>query len=313
MSGIAPTVAPNRVARHNADHWLYCAGYSLDEFLTDRTRSRWRWNGAGRRRTVCGMTKQYLPIRTPDELDAMREAGRVVAVTLQAVRRAAVPGAKLSDLDDLAKTSIREAGGSSSFLGYAPSWAPTPFNGVLCLSPNEMVVHGRPSGRRLHDGDLLSIDCGAIIDGWHGDAALTVHVGSSTEADQRLVRATEEALAAGIRAATPGSTLLDVAAAVDAVARQYGYAHLPDHGGHGIGTSMHEAPFVPNQPTASAHQHRLRAGNTLAIEPMLLAGGERYRTKRDGWSIITADGKRAAHVEHTVSVTDDGPVVLTTS
>jgi methionyl aminopeptidase len=257
------------------------------------------------------MNEQYLPIRTPAELDAMHEAGRVVAQTLQAVREVAVPGAKLSDLDDLAKTCIREAGGSSSFLGYTPSWAPTPFNGVLCLSPNEMVVHGRPSGRRLHDGDLLSIDCGAIIDGWHGDAAITVHVGSSTEADDRLVRATEEALAAGVQAATPGATLLDVAAAIDAVARQYGYSHLPNHGGHGIGTSMHEAPFVPNRPTAESGMHRLRAGNTLAIEPMLLAGGERYRTKRDGWSIITADGKRAAHVEHTISVTDDGPVVLT--
>ncbi|RJK93194.1 type I methionyl aminopeptidase [Vallicoccus soli] len=252
-----------------------------------------------------------LPLRSTAELDAMREAGRVVALTLAAVREAAVPGARLRDLDELAQTTIREAGALPSFLGYAPSWAPTPFNGALCLSPNEVVVHGRPTGRRLKDGDLLSIDCGAIADGWHGDAAVTVHVGGPSEEDRRLVRATEEALAAGIAAAVPGATLLDVATAVDAVARRHGFAHLPDHGGHGIGRSMHEAPFVPNQPTQDARHHRLRAGNTIAIEPMLHAGTERYRTAGDGWSIVTLDKRRASHSEHTVAVTDDGPVVLT--
>ncbi len=257
------------------------------------------------------MTDQSLPVRTRTELDAMRAAGRVVAQTLAAVRAAAAPGVRLRDLDEIAQTCIREAGALPSFLGYSPTWAPTPFNGVLCLSPNEVVVHGRPTGRRLREGDLLSVDCGAITDGWHGDAAVTVHIGAPTEADVRLVTATEEALAAGISAARPGATLLDVARAIDTVARQYGYAHLPDHGGHGIGRSMHEAPFVPNQPTPDAGLHRLRVGNTLAIEPMLHAGTSRYRTAKDGWSILTADGKRAAHVEHTIAVTDDGPVVLT--
>ena len=253
-----------------------------------------------------------LPVRTPGEIDAMREAGRVVAQILAAVRTASVPGVKLRELDELARTILREAGAEPSFLGYAPSWAPTPFNGVLCLSPNEIVVHGRPTGRRLDDGDLLSIDAGAIVDGWNGDAAITVHVGASDDsADQRLITATEEALAAGIAAAVPGATLLDVAEAVDAVATSYGYAHLPDHGGHGIGRRMHEAPFVPNQPTTDAGLHRLRAGNTIAIEPMLLAGGSDYRLKKDGWSVATADKKRAAHVEHTIAITDAGPVVLT--
>ncbi|PPK97313.1 methionyl aminopeptidase [Kineococcus xinjiangensis] len=256
-----------------------------------------------------------MPVRTAAELDAMREAGRIVARTLQAVRAAAVPGARLRDLDEIAQTCIREAGALPSFLGYAPSWAPTPFNGVLCLSVNEVVVHGRPTGRRLDDGDLLSIDCGAVADGWHGDSALTVHVGERAghvwEADDRLVRATEEALAAGIAAARPGATLLDVARAVDEVAVRHGYAHLPDHGGHGIGRSMHEAPFVPNRPTPNAAQHRLRVGNTLAIEPMLLSGEGRYRTAKDGWSVVALDKKRAAHAEHTVAVTADGPVVLT--
>ena len=253
-----------------------------------------------------------LPARTPAELDAMREAGRVVARTLAAVRAAAAPGMKLRELDDLATTCIREAGATSSFLGYKPAWAPTAYNGALCLSPNEVVVHGRPSGQRLKDGDLLSVDCGAIVDGWHGDAAFTVQVGAGADdGDARLVAATEEALAAGIAAAVPGATLLDVAQAIDAVARSHGYAHLPDHGGHGIGRSMHEPPFVPNRPHAGLDRVRLHAGSTLAIEPMLLAGSERYKHKKDGWAVVTVDGRRAAHVEHTVAVTDQGPVVLT--
>ena len=255
-----------------------------------------------------------LPVRTPAQLDAMRAAGRVVAQTLRAVQAAAVPGVRLRELDELAQTVIREAGALPSFLGYRPVWAPTPFNGVLCLSPNEVVVHGRPNGRRLRDGDVLSIDCGAIADGWHGDSAVTVQVGEQPDAapdDARLLRATELALQAGIAAAVPGATLRDVGVAVDAVAREHGFVQLPDHGGHGIGRAMHEAPFVPNEPTRDAARHRLRAGNTIAIEPMLHAGTSRYRTAKDGWSIVTADGRRAAHFEHTVLVTDDGPEVLT--
>ncbi len=255
----------------------------------------------------------FLPVRTATELDAMREAGRVVARALQAVSAAAVPGVRLRELDDIAATCIREAGATPSFLGYAPAWAPTPFNGVTCLSPNDVVVHGRPGPRRLWEGDLLTVDCGAVVDGWNGDAAVTVHVGEAHAADVRLRQATEDALAAGIAAAQPGATLLDVAAAVDAVARAAGYVQLPDHGGHGIGRRMHEPPFVPNQPTREARRHRLQPGNTIAIEPMLHAGTSRYRTRSDGWSIVTADGKRAAHVEHTIAVTDDGPVVLTTA
>ncbi len=252
-----------------------------------------------------------LPVRHDSELAAVREAGRVVASTLQAVREAAVPGVQLRDLDELAQTHLREAGATSPFLGYAPVWAPTPFNGVLCLSPNEIVIHGRPSGQRLRDGDLLSVDCGAIIDGRKGDAAVTLHIGGATAQDLRLVEGTEAGLATGVAAAVPGATLQDIARAVDTVARSYGYVHLPDHGGHGIGREMHEPPFVPMQPMPGYDQYRLRAGNTLAIEPMLLAGGSDYRTKKDGWSIVTADKQRAAHVEHSIAVTDDGPVILT--
>ena len=241
----------------------------------------------------------------------MRAAGRVVATTLAAVREAAKPGVRLRELDEIAQTCLHEANAVPSFLGYAPSWAPTPFDGVLCLSPNEIVVHGRPNGRRLIDGDLLSIDCGAIVDGWNGDAAITIHVGEPVTVDQRLVLAAAEALDAGIGAATPGATLWDIATAIDEVARRHGYTHLPNHGGHGIGRSMHEAPFVPNEPSRDARRHRLRAGNTIAIEPMFHAGRSDYRVKKDGWAIATVDKKRAAHVEHTVAVTDEGPVVLT--
>ena len=252
-----------------------------------------------------------LDIRTPGEIETMREAGRVVAEALRQVTLAAVPGVKLRDLDDVARTVLNEAGASSSFFGYAPSWAPTPFNGVLCLSPNEVVVHGRPTGQRMQAGDLLSVDAGAIVDGWNGDAARTIHIGEPAASDVALVRATEEALAAGIAAAVPGATLLDVAQAIDTVAKAHGYSHLADHGGHGIGRSMHEPPFVPNYPTGDASRHVLRAGNTIAIEPMLLAGSGEFRRKKDGWSIATLDKKRAAHVEHTIAITDNGPVVLT--
>ncbi|CAA9289199.1 MAG: Methionine aminopeptidase [uncultured Corynebacteriales bacterium] len=252
-----------------------------------------------------------LPIRTRTELETMREAGRVVAAALAAAAAAAVPGAKLAHLDDIARTVLHEAGASSPFLGYQPSWAPSPFNGVLCLSPNEMVVHGRPSGRRVKEGDLLSIDAGAAVDGWHGDAAVTVHVGDPRPADAALRATAEEALAAGIAAAVLGATLADVGAAIDAVVRRDGYAHLLDHGGHGIGRSMHESPFVFNEPTPDGARHRLAAGNTIAIEPMVLRGDGRYRYKRDGWAVYAADGDRAVHVEHTVAVTDDGPLILT--
>lgn len=250
-------------------------------------------------------------LKSEAEIATMREAGRIVANTLAAVAAAAQVGVRLIDLDALAAELIASGGAKPSFLNYHPAWAPTPYPGVLCLSVNDVVVHGIPGRQVLAEGDLLSVDCGAYIDGYHGDAAITVAIGEIDEAARRLSDATAEALAAGIAAARVGARIGDISYAVETVARKAGYG-LPDGlGGHGVGTAMHEDPPVPN--TGEANRGLpLREGLVIAIEPMLIeGGGSRCRTLPDGWSIATADGSRAAHFEHTVAVTADGPVVLT--
>jgi methionyl aminopeptidase len=217
----------------------------------------------------------------------------------------------LVDLDTLAADLIATLGAKPSFLGYHPSWAPTPYPGVLCLSVNEAVVHGIPSSRLLREGDVLSIDCGAYIDGYHGDAAVTVGIGGLDPAAERLVRTTADALAAGIANARPGARMGDISHAVQSVARAGGYGLPRGLGGHGIGTRMHEDPAVPN--TGRPHRGMvLREGLVIAIEPMLHEGGhDDGRTLADGWTVVTKDGSRAAHWEHTVAITVDGPFVLT--
>ncbi|MFI6759226.1 type I methionyl aminopeptidase [Micromonospora sp. NPDC050417] len=250
-------------------------------------------------------------LKSEAEIATMREAGRVVANTLAAVASAARSGVRLIDLDLLAAELIASGGAKPSFLNYHPAWAPTPYPGVLCLSVNDVVVHGIPDRRVLADGDLLSIDCGAYIDGYHGDAAITVAIGEIDDAARRLSEATDRALAAGIAAAQVGARIGDISYAVESVARAAGYG-LPDGlGGHGVGTAMHEAPSVPN--TGKANRGLpLQEGLVIAIEPMLIEGGGSHtRTLPDGWSIATADGSRAAHCEHTIAVTAAGPVVLT--
>lgn len=250
-------------------------------------------------------------LKTPGEVEAMREAGRVVARALEAVRRHAAPGVSLVELDTVAADLIRAAGASPVFLDYHPSWAPSPFPGVICASVNDDVVHAIPGRRRLDDGDLVSIDCGATLDGWCGDAAVSFVVGAADPADRALIEVTERALAAGIAAARPGARIGDIGAAVGSVARGAGYGMLADHGGHGIGRTMHEEPFVPNE-GLPGQGRRLVPGLVIAIEPMLHAGGsDGYVTRADGWTLATADGSRAAHAEHTVAVTADGPRVLT--
>ncbi|MER6141127.1 type I methionyl aminopeptidase [Streptomyces sparsogenes] len=250
-------------------------------------------------------------IKTDASLDAMREAGRVVAAALAATQEAAAVGVSLRELDEVARAVLAEAGATSPFLGYRPHFAPTPFPAVICASVNDAIVHGIPDGYRLRDGDLVSIDCGAIVDGWAGDAAVSFIVGTPRPADQRLVEATRQALAAGIEAAVVGARMGDIAHAIGSVARAAGYGIMEDYGGHGIGRSMHEDPPVPNE-GRPGRGYRLRHGLVLAIEPMFTAGGrDAYVTDADGWTLRTVDGSRAAHSEHTVAITEDGPRVLT--
>jgi methionyl aminopeptidase len=257
-----------------------------------------------------GIVIAMVEIKTESELAMMREAGRVVANTLHAVKEAAAIGVSLRELDEVAAHVISEAGAKPSFLHYQPRSAPTPYPNVLCASVNDVVVHGIPTAYRIQDGDLVSIDCGAIVDGWNGDAAISFVVGNADPADLALIEATERALAAGIAAAQPGAKLGDISYAIGAAGRASGYGMVEDHGGHGIGRAMHEDPHLPNEGRAGRGM-RLKPGLALAIEPMLTRGGDAYRYAEDGWSILTADGSRAAHVEHTIAITEDGPRVLT--
>ncbi|MCM2424343.1 type I methionyl aminopeptidase [Streptomyces sp. RKAG337] len=250
-------------------------------------------------------------IKTDAALEAMREAGRVVAQALGAVRGAAAVGVRLRELDAVARDVLRAAGARSPFLGYQPAFAPVPFPAVICASVNDAVVHGIPGDYRLRDGDLVSIDCGAELDGWAGDAAISFIVGTPRPADLRLIDATQRALDAGIAAAVPGNRIGDISHAVGTVAEAAGCGMPADFGGHGIGRRMHEDPGVPNR-GRPGRGFPLRHGLALAIEPMLMAGGrDEYRTDPDGWTLRTTDGSRAAHIEHTVAVTADGPRVLT--
>lgn len=252
-----------------------------------------------------------IELKTATEVERMREAGRVVAAALDAVRSHAQVGVTLAELDEVARVVIEQAGAKPAFLHYWPKWAPSPFPAVVCASVNDVVVHGIPGSYRLVKGDLVSVDCGASVDGWHGDAAVTFPVGSIVPQDRVLLEATQNALQDGIAAAIPGNRIGDVSRAIGVVGRSGGYG-IPDGlGGHGIGRRMHEAPFVPNDGRAGQGTP-LRPGMVLAIEPMLLAGGrDSVDCAEDGWSLHTGNGTRAAHMEHTVAVTEDGPRVLT--
>ncbi|CAL9318747.1 MULTISPECIES: type I methionyl aminopeptidase [Streptomyces] len=250
-------------------------------------------------------------LKTDTSIDAMHAAGQVVARALTAVRKAADVGVSLLELDAVAREVLREEGAGSPFLGYRPSFAPTPFPGVICASVNDAIVHGIPDGYRLRDGDLVSIDCGATLDGWAGDSAVSFVVGAPRAADVTLIETAERALAAGIAAAVVGNRIGDIAHAIGTVCRSAGYGIMEDFGGHGIGRHMHEDPGVPNE-GRPGRGLPLRHGMVLAIEPMLISGGrDDYHPAPDGWTLRTNDGSRAAHVEHTVAITDAGPRVLT--
>ncbi|SNQ49489.1 Methionine aminopeptidase 1 [Frankia canadensis] len=250
-------------------------------------------------------------LKTAAAIEAMAGAGAVVARALAAARAAAAVGVRTRDLDEAAAAVIADAGATPAFLHYQPGFAPTPFPAVICASVNDVVVHGIPGSTRLADGDLVSIDCGAILEGWVGDAAISFTVGTPRPGDQALIDTTAEALAAGVAAARPGGRLGDIAAAIGGVGRGAGYGILRDFGGHGIGRRMHEDPSVPNDGRPGRGM-RLQPGLVLALEPMFCAGGrDTYRTAPDGWALHTTDGSRAAHVEHTVAITADGPRLLT--
>src|SRR4051812_25720891 len=250
-------------------------------------------------------------IKTDTALETMREAGRVVAQALAAARRSAAVGIRLRELDEAARTVLAKAGARSPFLGYQPSFAPTPFPAVICTSVNDAIVHGIPDGYRLRDGDLVSIDCGAELDGWTGDAAISFTVGTPRPGDLELIDATQRALDAGIAAATVGNRIGDISHAISSVVRAARCGMPQDFGGHGIGRRMHEDPHLPNH-GRPGRGFPLRHGLTLAIEPMLMAGGhDGYHAAADGWTLRTDDGSRAAHIEHTVAITEEGPRILT--
>jgi methionyl aminopeptidase len=250
-------------------------------------------------------------IKTAGEIQAMRASGQVVAQILAAVRGQAHAGIRLTELDEAARAVLAAAGATSPFLGYRPAFAPVAYPAAICTSVNDAALHGIPDRYRLADGDLLSVDCGAVLDGWAADAAVSFTVGPPRPADTRLIATTEAALRAGIAAAVPGARIGDISAAIGAVGREGGYGICIDFGGHGVGRAMHEDPHIPNE-GRPGRGRKLTPGLVIAIEPWFLAGGkDSYYIDDDGWTIRSGDGSRAAHAEHTVAITDDGPQILT--
>jgi methionyl aminopeptidase len=249
--------------------------------------------------------KDNIQLKTPEQIELMRKAGLVVAHALQAVENAVAVGVTTKELDAIAHAVIREAGATPSFLGYHG------YPAAICSSINEEVVHGIPSDRRLLEGDIISIDCGAIVNGWHGDAALSVMVGNASADVLKLSKVTEASLWAGLGQARAGNRLSDIGHAVEQCVRSQGdYGILEDYVGHGIGTSMHMAPPIPNYGDPGRGPV-LKVGMVLAIEPMVTIGSPEVQVLIDGWTVVTADRSWASHWEHTVAITEDGPWVLT--
>jgi methionyl aminopeptidase len=242
--------------------------------------------------------------RRPDEIAKMRRAGRVVAEILEVTSGGAKPGTTTAQLDKLARQVLERRGARSNFLGYHG------FPAVICTSPNNVIVHGIPGPYVIEEGDIISLDCGAIIEGYHGDAAVTVPVGEVPPKVEKLLQVTEEALQAGIAQLVDGNRLHDVGLAVQTVAEGAGFSVVRGYVGHAIGTQMHEEPAVPNYWPGTPGP-KLRTGMVFAVEPMVNVGGEETVVLDDGWTVVTADGSLSAHFEHTIAVTDDGPEVLT--
>ncbi len=242
--------------------------------------------------------------RNPEELAKMRRAGKVVAEMHERTRAAVRPGVTTRELDAVARQVLDDRGATSNFLGY------NGFPAVICTSPNDMIVHGIPGDYRLEEGDILSVDCGAIIEGYHGDAAYTVGVGTVSAEARRLMEVTERSLWAGIDQLRAGNRLHEVGRSVQTVAEAAGFSVVREYVGHAIGTAMHEQPQVPNYWPGNPGP-TLKTGMVFAIEPMVNAGGPETRMLDDGWSVVTTDGRLSAHFEHSIAVTDEGPWVLT--
>jgi len=243
-------------------------------------------------------------LKSDRELAYLRDAGKIVAKTLDEIRKAVCPGITTMELDRVAEKFIKSCGAIPAFKGYHG------FSGNICASVNEQVVHGIPGSRKLKNGDTISIDVGAVINGYYGDAAITVPVGEIDPEVQRLLDVTEQSLYKGIEKAIAGNRLGDVSHAIQEYSEAYGYGVVRDFVGHGIGRSMHEDPQIPNY-GLPGRGPRLKPGMTLAIEPMINMGTYEVRTLNDGWTVVTADGSRSAHFEHTIAITLDGPEILT--
>ncbi|WP_329408819.1 type I methionyl aminopeptidase [Nocardia vinacea] len=249
-------------------------------------------------------------LKSQGEIERMRVAGRFVAEILAELRTLARVGVNLLELEERVRQRIRERGAVSCYWDYAPSFGRGPFRNTVCLSVNDAVLHGLPFDYALRDGDVLSMDLALGIDGWVADSATSMIVGAADAEDLRLIRATEDALAAAIAVALPGNRIGDISAAIAEVARANGYPVNTEFGGHGLGRTMHEDPHVPNAGRAG-RGYPLRPGLTIAIEPWFARTTDRIYTDPDGWTIRSADGSRTAHSEHTVAITADGPQVLT--
>ncbi|MWV50154.1 type I methionyl aminopeptidase [Rathayibacter sp. VKM Ac-2803] len=251
-----------------------------------------------------------IELRTPAEIEEMRPAGRFVAEVLRATAAAAGVGVNLLELDRLAHDMIRSAGAESCYIDYHPSFGASPFGKVLCTSVNDAVLHGLPFDYRLRDGDLLTLDFAASVDGWVADSALSVVVGTPRAEDLALIDTTTRALDAGIAAARPGGKIGDISAAIAAVARAEGLSINTDFGGHGVGRTMHGDPHIANDGRAG-RGYPLRPGLVVAIEPWFLQSTDKIFTDKDGWTLRSRDGSRGAHMEHTIAITETGVEVLT--
>lgn len=251
-----------------------------------------------------------IELRTPAELEQMKPVGAFVARVLEATRDAAAVGVNLLELDALAHDMIRAEGAESCYIDYHPSFGGSPFGKVICTSVNDAVLHGLPHDYRLRDGDLLTLDFAASVNGWVSDSAISLVVGTPREEDLRLIAIAEEALEAGIGAAVVGNKIGDISAAIGAVARAHRLKVNLDFGGHSVGRVMHGDLHIPND-GRPGRGVPLKPGLVFAIEPWFLHTTDKIYTDADGWTLRSKDGSRGAHVEHTVAVTEDGPVILT--